>query len=44
MCLCVCLSVCLSVLGFEKIPLVWEEDMQMRSSFLDRKVTSKVLA
>ncbi|XP_030259615.1 ciliogenesis-associated TTC17-interacting protein [Sparus aurata] len=23
--------------GFEKIPLVWEEDMQMRSSFLDRK-------
>ncbi|XP_038574572.1 ciliogenesis-associated TTC17-interacting protein [Micropterus salmoides] len=23
--------------GFEKIPLVWEEDMQMRSKFLDRK-------
>ncbi|XP_051268519.1 ciliogenesis-associated TTC17-interacting protein [Dicentrarchus labrax] len=23
--------------GFEKIPLVWEEDMQMRSQFLDRK-------
>ncbi|XP_040027797.2 ciliogenesis-associated TTC17-interacting protein isoform X1 [Gasterosteus aculeatus] len=23
--------------GFEKIPLVWEEDMQMRSRFLDRK-------
>lgn len=23
--------------GFENIPLVWEEDMQMRSKFLDRK-------
>nr|XP_046263269.1 ciliogenesis-associated TTC17-interacting protein [Scatophagus argus] len=23
--------------GFEKIPLVWEEDMQMHSKFLDRK-------
>ncbi|XP_037642683.1 ciliogenesis-associated TTC17-interacting protein-like [Sebastes umbrosus] len=23
--------------GFEKVPLVWEEDMQMRSKFLDRK-------
>uniref|UniRef100_A0A3P8U159 Ciliogenesis-associated TTC17-interacting protein n=1 Tax=Amphiprion percula TaxID=161767 RepID=A0A3P8U159_AMPPE len=23
--------------GFEKIPFVWEEDMQMRSEFLDRK-------
>ncbi|XP_070700895.1 ciliogenesis-associated TTC17-interacting protein [Pempheris klunzingeri] len=23
--------------GFEKMPLVWEEDMQMRSKFLDRK-------
>ncbi|KAM6919959.1 ciliogenesis-associated TTC17-interacting protein [Lycodopsis pacificus] len=23
--------------GFEKIPLVWEEDLQMRSKFLDRK-------
>ncbi|XP_047446154.1 ciliogenesis-associated TTC17-interacting protein-like [Mugil cephalus] len=23
--------------GFQKIPLVWEEDMQMRSEFLDRK-------
>uniref|UniRef100_A0A8C3G341 Ciliogenesis-associated TTC17-interacting protein n=1 Tax=Cyclopterus lumpus TaxID=8103 RepID=A0A8C3G341_CYCLU len=23
--------------GFEKIPLVWEEDMEMRSKFLDRK-------
>ncbi|XP_068427062.1 ciliogenesis-associated TTC17-interacting protein [Clinocottus analis] len=23
--------------GFEKIPLVWEKDMQMRSKFLDRK-------
>ncbi|XP_034744710.1 ciliogenesis-associated TTC17-interacting protein isoform X2 [Etheostoma cragini] len=23
--------------GFEKIPLVWEEDMQMHSEFLDRK-------
>ncbi|XP_062413683.1 ciliogenesis-associated TTC17-interacting protein-like isoform X2 [Pungitius pungitius] len=23
--------------GFEKIPLVWEEDMQMRSKFWDRK-------
>ncbi|XP_071348725.1 ciliogenesis-associated TTC17-interacting protein isoform X2 [Trachinotus anak] len=23
--------------GFEKIPLVWEEDMQMHSNFLDRK-------
>lgn len=26
------------VLGFEKIPLVWEDDMQMHSQFLDRKV------
>ncbi|XP_037314204.2 ciliogenesis-associated TTC17-interacting protein isoform X1 [Pungitius pungitius] len=25
------------VIGFEKIPLVWEEDMQMRSKFWDRK-------
>lgn len=24
---------------FEKRPLVWEEDMQMHSKFLDRKVT-----
>ncbi|XP_040911412.1 ciliogenesis-associated TTC17-interacting protein [Toxotes jaculatrix] len=23
--------------GFDKVPLVWEEDMQMRSKFLDRK-------
>ncbi|XP_029380557.1 ciliogenesis-associated TTC17-interacting protein [Echeneis naucrates] len=23
--------------GFEKVPLVWEEDMQMQSNFLDRK-------
>ncbi|KAI3375254.1 hypothetical protein L3Q82_021759 [Scortum barcoo] len=28
---------CVRMLGFEKIPLVWEEDMQMRSKFLDRK-------
>ncbi|XP_078120758.1 ciliogenesis-associated TTC17-interacting protein isoform X1 [Sander vitreus] len=27
----------LEKVGFEKIPLVWEEDMQMRSKFLDRK-------
>ncbi|XP_074545057.1 ciliogenesis-associated TTC17-interacting protein isoform X1 [Halichoeres trimaculatus] len=27
--------------GFEKIPLVWEEDMQMCSNFLDRKAALK---
>ncbi|KAM9719363.1 ciliogenesis-associated TTC17-interacting protein [Menidia menidia] len=27
--------------GFEKIPLVWEEDMQMHSNFLDRKAELK---
>uniref|UniRef100_A0A665U1T5 Ciliogenesis-associated TTC17-interacting protein n=1 Tax=Echeneis naucrates TaxID=173247 RepID=A0A665U1T5_ECHNA len=25
------------MIGFEKVPLVWEEDMQMQSNFLDRK-------
>lgn len=42
---CECVSVCLRVcvLGFESPPLVWEEDMQMRSKFLDRKVTNDVL-
>lgn len=34
---------CVRMLGFEKIPLVWEEDMQLRSKFLDRKVTGHVL-
>lgn len=32
------------LLGPKKIPLVWEEDMQLYSQYLERKVTSHVFA
>lgn len=35
-------TLCLCMLGLEKVPLVWEDDMQMRSKFLDNKVTNNV--